>query len=97
FEVPDRKGARQPLHVTVIRYNDELHKRDQLVCQTLTLRLRRKDRDAPPPGKPAGPPRANESSADQGLDVETAHAVGTGKEVVLTSDAESLVAQGNDF
>ena len=72
--------------VTVDRIDKVEGKLDSLACEHLEVQFRRKSA--------AAGPRAAEGAAE-GLDVETARA--TGKEVVLTSDAEFLEAHGTDF
>jgi lipopolysaccharide export system protein LptA len=93
FDVPDESLSRNPQDVTVVRVNkDQGHDQlDQLVCKHLELRVKRRGGDAPPTGK-ATPAT---QSAEQGLEIETAHA--TGPDVTLTSDLEKLDAHGNDF
>lgn len=62
---------------------------DQLDCEHLELRLRRKEAGAKAGG--------TDSSPDRNLEIETAHATGPDGQVVLTSDSEKLTAHGNDF
>lgn len=76
--------------VTVNRYHDTKGAVDQLVCEKLTLELRRKDG-----ADPASGVAREEKSLETGMDIQTARA--TGKEVVLTSEADHLEAHGNDF
>jgi len=70
--------------VTVDRYNIAEGKIDHLQCDHLEIQFKRKQE---------GPAAASEQG--EGLDIEDAHA--TGKEVMITSDAEILEAHGNDF
>jgi hypothetical protein len=104
FFVPEEgQASRSPQYVTVERIHEQ-RGNDQLGCHHLELRMRRRENSkstgaagaavtsaaAPAPG-----PAAAEPAGEQGLEVETAHA--TGPEVTLTSDAEKLYAEGNDF
>ncbi len=102
FEVPP-PGARPlttPQHVQVVRTCERQvngQKRTQadiLTCARLVLQLKRRDSGAKPP---AGAKEPKEEKAGEGIEVETVHATGTGKNVVLTSDAERLEAHGCDF
>ncbi len=93
FDVPAGElaaGSHLPQDVTVTRYHVKEGGTDQLVCQHLELRLKRRDH-SPQPSKQQA------SETEQTLEVETAHATAGGKEVVLTSDPERLTAFGNDF
>jgi lipopolysaccharide export system protein LptA len=96
FEIPPpdpRHPVKTPEHVTVERRPLKLDARDQLVCEHLELRLRRKDAG---PAKPGGNPAKQErASVDRGLEIDWARA--TGKEVQLSSDAEQLDAHGNEL
>jgi len=92
FDVPqDADQPTSPQDVTVVRVNERLGN-DQLICKHLTLRLKRRDSEATPAGRPT---TAAAQTPEQGMEIETAHA--TGPEVTLTSDAEKLDAHGNDF
>jgi lipopolysaccharide export system protein LptA len=84
FDLAQRPGPR-PNVVTVDRLNEIEGKLDHLQCDHLELQFRRK----------SGPQAQPHDDATTGLDVENVRA--TGKEVVLTSDAEILEAHGNDF
>jgi hypothetical protein len=81
---PAGQSVRAPQHVTLVRHHERRGETEQLVCHRLELKLRRKEHRT---GSPAG--------GDDKLEIETAHA--TGKEVLLTSDPEHLIAHGNDF
>jgi hypothetical protein len=93
FDVPaaDSRAPAPPANgvgakdVKVTRHQEKLGLMDQLFCQHLELRLRRKE----------SPHGGRDATADRGLDIESAHAVG--EVVTLTSDAEKLDAHGNDF
>ncbi len=89
--MPANQTSREPPQVICVRTNLDTLKNDQLSCQHLTLRLRRKDAGGNGTREAAG-------QAD-GADIETAHAVsrGPGRHVILTSDAEEVTATGNDF
>jgi hypothetical protein len=99
FDVPAHPRGRklsQPEDVTVIRHHPQ-GGTDQLICKHLNLLLRRKD-PAASGTAPARPAAATSSpGVESGVDVETAHATAPPNNVVLTSDAEKLVAHGNDF
>ena len=94
FDLPAGQGlpSHSPQFVTVDRIHPRLETHDQLQCEHLELRIHRRENTAPPPGGAAAPPQ---QPAEQGLEIETAHA--TGKEVVITSDSEKLYAHGDDF
>jgi len=106
FEVP-RSDPSQPLRspqdVTVKRHHPRLNADDQLLCQRLELRLRRKESNkdkeemvvAPKPKAPANGEAKDDRSLESGLEIETAHATGT--EVTLTSDTENLEAHCNEL
>jgi lipopolysaccharide export system protein LptA len=85
FDLSPRAVSR-PNVVTVHRVNEPEGKYDQLDCDHLELQFHRKD---------TGTPQPTPDERPDGLDIESARA--TGKEVVLTSDAEVLEARGNDF
>jgi hypothetical protein len=92
FDIPEREQVeplRSPSDVVVTREHPRMHTFDNLVCQHLVLRLRRKESKPPVQGQPKPPPKEDHPT-DQGLEIETAHA--TGKEVRLASDAEHLDA-----
>jgi hypothetical protein len=85
FDISHHSGPR-PNVVTVDRYQEQEDKIDHLECDHLEIQFQRKN------------PAAAQTAADnhgEGLDIETVHA--TGKEVILTSDAEMLEAHGTDF
>ncbi len=84
FEISKLAGPRPNL-VTVDRCNEQTKMSDQLKCDRLEIQFARKDAAA---GSTAA------SSPDK-LEIETVKA--TGKNVVLTSDAEVLEAHGNEF
>jgi lipopolysaccharide export system protein LptA len=94
FDLPAGQGlpSHTPQFVTVDRIHPRLETHDQLQCEHLELRIHRRENAPPPPAGAAPPPQ---QPAEQGLEIETAHA--TGKEVVLTSDSEKLYAHGDDF
>jgi hypothetical protein len=93
FDVPEDDPARpqKSAPVKVIRHSATPEGKDvfdQLICQHLELKLIHKE---------AGAAQDN-NAADHGLQIETAHAVALGgEEVELKSDAEKLLAHGNDF
>jgi hypothetical protein len=91
FEVPSRPSLHLPQPVTVQRIAQPLanpNSADQLDCERLELQFRRK--------KPADTKAAASDGHSVELEIDTAHA--TGKEVVLTSDAEMLhILEANDF
>lgn len=84
FDISHHSGPRNV--VTVDRYQEREDKIDHLECDHLEIQFQRKNPDA---AQAPGDERA------EGLDIETVHA--TGKEVILTSDAEMLEAHGIDF
>ncbi|MFO0928413.1 MAG: hypothetical protein U0736_15535 [Gemmataceae bacterium] len=90
-----------PRHVEVVRYNQANNTHDQMVCQHLTLRLKRKEKKEPgPTGRPVAPPPASKGEATdmEAIELETVHAVAdAGKNVVLISNTDQLVARGTDF
>ncbi len=81
------RDSLEPPDVHVERRQPGSNAADQLNCEKLVLRLRRRNDDDKNPAKPAGPAG---SGPEQNLQIETAHATGT--EVILTSDAENLEA-----
>jgi hypothetical protein len=86
FDVPiDADQATSPQDVTVTRINKQSGN-DMLVCKHLEMRLKRRSE---------GTPSGGAGAAEQGVEIETAHA--TGPFTTLTSDAEKLEAHGNDF
>jgi lipopolysaccharide export system protein LptA len=85
FDISNISGGR-PNVVTVDRLNEADGKQDHLQCEHLHILFHKKN---------GAPESTGGSDQAEGLDVETAQA--TGKEVVLTSDAELLEAHGNDF
>ncbi len=93
FDVPEADPARpqKTAPVKVIRHSATPEGKDvfdQLTCQHLELKLTHKEAGA----------AHDDNSADHGLQIETAHAVALGgEEVELKSDAEKLLAHGNDF
>ncbi|MFO0879540.1 MAG: LptA/OstA family protein [Gemmataceae bacterium] len=90
---------RQPEHVTVIRTNLLTNLTDHLVCQHLTLKVKRQDSKATPPAGGAPAPKKNkEAGPTEGLAIQTVHATApVGKSVVLVSNADHLSARGLDF
>jgi hypothetical protein len=101
FDISQQAGLRNI--VSVDRINETEHKYDNLLCDHLEIQFH----PNPPPGPAPAPapaasaanpptsPSARDNQAGEGLSIESAHA--TGKEVILKSDAENLVAYGNDF
>jgi lipopolysaccharide export system protein LptA len=87
FEIPHRQ-SRHPEIVRVVREHPrEAGKRDQLECERLDLQFHR---------KPAFQSKARTEDRTEGdLEIESAH--GTGKDLTLTSDAEALLAFGDDL
>src|SRR5439155_105196 len=75
-----------PNIVKVQRFHELEEKDDRLECDHLEIQFQRKN--------PA-PAQATRDDRAEGLDIETIRA--TGKDVVLTSDAEVLDAHGMDF
>jgi lipopolysaccharide export system protein LptA len=101
FSVPNAglAGA-APSFITVIRQNprsdaNQMINNDQLVCEHLIVRLkRREEKDPKNPQAPVRP--ASNDSVEQGMEIETVHATGsTADSVTITSDAEHLEAHGN--
>lgn len=84
FDISHHSGPR-PNVVTVDRFQEMQDKTDHLECDHLEIQFRRKN----------GATAQVADGHGEGLDIETARA--TGKEVILTSDAEMLEAHGNDF
>lgn len=76
--------------VLVTRHHVGKSQIDQLTCEKLEIKMRRKDSTGPEAGL-----EKEEKSLQSGIDIQSARA--TGKEVVLTSDEEKLEAHGNDF
>jgi lipopolysaccharide export system protein LptA len=85
FDISQHAGPR-PNVVTVDRLNESEGKLDHLQCDHLEMQFHRKN---------GGDSLAVRGDPAEGLDLESVHA--TGKEVVLTSDAEILEAHGTDF
>lgn len=79
--------SRTPADVTLTKHNESVGAVDQLVCEKLVLTLRK-------PGPIAGQPEKRESSFQTPV-ISTALA--TGKEVIITSDAEKLEAHGTEL
>jgi hypothetical protein len=92
FDAPEGDTGRRPRDVEAKRTLDSLGTVDQLVCEHLELRLRRRESHAT-----QGDPPPSATSPDKSLDIETAHATGADGMVVLTSDAEKLIAKGSDL
>jgi len=93
FEIAHRPGPR-PNIITVDRFKESENNIDHLQCDDrLELQFRRKNQTAAQGGGRG--PQAQGEGKDQGLDIETARALG--REVVLTSDADVLEARGTDF
>ncbi|MGL4554854.1 MAG: hypothetical protein ACRC33_27115, partial [Gemmataceae bacterium] len=84
---PEAAPAAAP-QVRVHRQNFAPASNDRLACTRLRLTVRRRDGKAPPP---------KDGAAGEAVRAETIHATGPDGEVVLTSDAEKLVARGGDF
>ena len=84
FEIAKRGGPRPNL-VTVDRTNEKAKTSDQLKSDLLEIQFARKGAAA----------ASNAASSAEKLEIETVRA--TGKSVVLTSDAEILWAEGNEF
>jgi hypothetical protein len=84
FEIAKRGGPRPNL-VTVDRTNEKAKTSDQLKCDLLEIQFARKGAAA----------ASNAATSADKLEIETVRA--TGKNVVLTSDAEVLWAEGNEF
>lgn len=85
-----RPAPRVPQHVTVNRTNLQTGVTDQLVCQHLTLRLKRREAAKAKP--------ATGDSTMEGVEIETIHATAPeGKSVDLVSDTDHLLAHGQDF
>jgi lipopolysaccharide export system protein LptA len=85
FDISKTAGA-HPNVITVDRLNLREGKHDHMQCDHLEILFHRKNEATQTAGSAA---------QAEGLDIE--HARATGKEVVLTSDAEFLEAHGNDF
>lgn len=81
-------NSRTPADVTLTRLHDEVGAVDQLVCEKLVLTLRKRGPRTAGPEKPT-------SGTDQPIEITTAQA--TGKEVIITSDAEKLEAHGKEL
>ncbi|MFM7151593.1 MAG: hypothetical protein ACKO23_17345, partial [Gemmataceae bacterium] len=92
--------AKLPQHVEAVRTNLVTGLTDHLVCEQLTLRLKRKEKTAASgPGK-APPPKkgASSESSMEAVEIETVRASApAGKSVVLISNADRLSARGQDF
>ena len=84
FEIAKRGGPRPNL-VTVDRTNEKAKTSDQLKSDLLEIQFARKGAAV----------ASNAASSADKLEIETVRA--TGKSVVLTSDAEVLWAEGNEF
>jgi lipopolysaccharide export system protein LptA len=84
FEIPYGR-SRYPENVEVVRLPEPVRqgKRDDLLCDCLEIQLQKRTGPAPS-DSPAG-----------GLEIKSAHAFG--KNLVLTSDSEQLIAWGNDL
>jgi hypothetical protein len=85
FDISHHSGPRPNL-VQVDRLQEKEDKNDHLECDHLEIQFRRKD---------SANGQAARDVDREGLSMETVHA--TGKEVVLTSDAEVLEAHGTDL
>ena len=81
-------NSRSPADVTLTRLHDEVGAVDQLVCEKLVLTLRKRGPRTAGPEKPT-------NTTDQAIEITTAQA--TGKEVIITSDAEKLEAHGKEL
>jgi lipopolysaccharide export system protein LptA len=86
FETSKLAGPLPDL-VTVDRSDEKTRMSDQLKCELLEIQFTRKGN--------AAPKAAAAASATDKLEIETVRA--TGKNVVLTSDAQVLEAHGNEF
>jgi hypothetical protein len=84
FDISHHSGPNNV--VTVDRFEEKEDKTDHLECDHLEIQFLRKNASAG---------QTTPEDRGEGLDLETVHA--TGKEVILTSDAEMLEAHGNDF
>jgi lipopolysaccharide export system protein LptA len=84
FEISHHSGPR-PNVVTVDRFQEIEEKTEHLECDQLEIQFQRKN----------GTTAQSADDHGEGLDIETVRA--TGKDVILTSDAELLEAHGNDF
>jgi lipopolysaccharide export system protein LptA len=84
FNISKIEGPRPNL-VTVDRYDEKTKMSDQLKCDLLEIQFSRR----------TGAAATKASSATDKLEIESVRA--TGKQVVLTSDAEVLEAHGNEF
>ncbi len=70
---------------------------DQLICEKLVLRLSRKDETKNAPANKQATTGSG-GTLENGMTIETAHATGKGEVgVVITSDAEHLVAEGDEM
>jgi lipopolysaccharide export system protein LptA len=85
FDISHHSGP-NPNVVQVDRVQEKESKNDHLECDHLEIQFQRKN---------AAAGQAVPDAGAEGLSMETVHA--TGKEVVLTSDAEVLEAHGNDL
>jgi lipopolysaccharide export system protein LptA len=85
FDISHHPGPGRNV-VTVDRFHELEGKNDRIESDHLEIQFQRKN--------PAAAKTAREDHGE-GLDIETVRA--TGKEVILTSDAEVLEAHGNDF
>jgi lipopolysaccharide export system protein LptA len=84
FNISKITGPRPNL-VSVDRYDERTKMTDQLKCDLLEIQFSRK----------TGVAASNAGSATDKLEIESVRA--TGKQVVLSSDAEVLEAHGNEF
>jgi lipopolysaccharide export system protein LptA len=88
FDVAERDAGRSPNHVKATRTMESTGTVDQLDCEHLELRLRRRE---------AASKAGADSTPDRNLEIETARATGPDGLVTLTSDVEKLTAHGSDF
>jgi hypothetical protein len=97
FEVAHRPGPRENI-ITVDRFKELEENVDHLQCdRRLELQFRRKNPSTVQGSGQQGSGQGAQAKdgKEQGLDIETARALG--KEVILTSDADVLHAMGTDF
>jgi lipopolysaccharide export system protein LptA len=87
FDIPEKKGGVIPERVLLTRVHEPASagRNDVLDCEHLEIQFKRKDtKQGPPSADPTGD-----------LEIQTVHA--TAEDLVLTSDAETLEAHGNEL